>query len=68
MDSGTYTCKVSNRHNEIQRKIQLSVMCKYVLTFCSEMMSYISVINSANLFQTGVINIVNWYILVHLLE
>jgi hypothetical protein len=29
MDNGTYTCKVSNGINEIQRKIQLKVMRKY---------------------------------------
>jgi hypothetical protein len=32
MDNGTYTCKVSDGINEIQRKIQLSVLRKYVLT------------------------------------
>jgi hypothetical protein len=30
MDNGTYTCKVSDGINEIQRKIQLKVMRKYV--------------------------------------
>jgi hypothetical protein len=30
IDNGTYTCKVSNGINEIQRKIQLKVMRKYV--------------------------------------
>jgi hypothetical protein len=29
-DNGTYTCKVSDGINEIQRKIQLKVMRKYV--------------------------------------
>lgn len=29
-DNGTYICKVSNGTNEIQRKIQLRVMRKYV--------------------------------------
>lgn len=32
IDNGTYTCKVSDGINEIQRKIQLSVLRKYVLT------------------------------------
>jgi hypothetical protein len=32
MDNGTYTCKVSDGINEIQRKIQLRVERKYVLT------------------------------------
>jgi hypothetical protein len=30
MDNGTYTCKVSNGINDIQRKIHLKVMRKYV--------------------------------------
>lgn len=30
MDNGTYTCKVSDGINEIQRNIQLKVMRKYV--------------------------------------
>jgi hypothetical protein len=32
MDNGTYTCKVSDGINEIQREIQLTVVRKYVLT------------------------------------
>ena len=32
LDNGTYTCKISNGINEIQRKIQLKVMRKYVFT------------------------------------
>jgi hypothetical protein len=32
MDNGTYTCKVSDGTNEIQREIQLTVVRKYVLT------------------------------------
>jgi hypothetical protein len=32
MDNGTYTCKVSDGINEIQRKIELTVVRKYVLT------------------------------------
>jgi len=31
MDNGIYTCKVSDGINEIQRKIQLSVLRKYIL-------------------------------------
>lgn len=30
LDNGTYICKVSDGINEIQRKIQLKVMRKYV--------------------------------------
>jgi len=32
MDNGTYTCKVSDGINEIQRKIQLRVKRKYFFT------------------------------------
>jgi hypothetical protein len=46
MDNGTYTCKVSNGINEIQRKIQLRVMRKYGLTLfvlkCLMSVNYIS--------------------------
>jgi hypothetical protein len=32
VDNGTYTCKVSDGINEIQRQIQLYVLRKFVLT------------------------------------
>ena len=32
LDNGTYTCRVSDGTKEIQRKIQLNVLRKYILT------------------------------------
>lgn len=68
MDNGTYTCKVSNGTHEIQRKIKLIVLRKYVLTLFILERHCMSVINSTTVFQTGVINIVDWYIFICLLE
>jgi len=68
IDNGTYTCKVSDGINEIQRKIQLSVVRKYVLTLLVLEWCHMSVINGTIIYQTGVFNIVDWYVFVCLLE
>ena len=68
MDNGTYTCRVSDGINEIQRKIQLSVFRKYFLTLSVLKWCRMSEINSTIIYQTGVFNIVDWYVFVCLLE
>jgi hypothetical protein len=68
IDNGTYTCKVSDGINEIQHKIQLYVLRKFVLTLFILELCCMSVINSTIIFQIGVINFVDWHVFVCVLE
>jgi hypothetical protein len=67
-DNGTYTCKVSDGINEIQRKIQLYVLRKCVWTLFILELRCMSVIKNKIVLQICVVNFVDWYVCVCLLE